>query len=203
MKLPDEPVWRTPAGPLRAHLPQGLREWLLPTSSLTHRLERVCGTGFAVRVLTQGWAPVLVDEARALGLGPGRRAFVRQVQLLCNGTPWVFGRTVIPARALHGGPRRLTQLGNTPLGAVLFADPSLRRDSVELARINPPHRLFKHVLGGTAPGAPALWGRRSRYRIGGKALLVTEVFLHGTLLPAPVEPLSRTLSRRNGNHHAH
>ncbi len=192
MRLPEAPVWRPPAG---ARPPQPIGTWLRASSSLTHRLQRACGPEFAVRVLSQSWGHPLPDEARRLGLAPGRRAFVRRVQLLCGGVPWVFGRTVIPPHALHGRHRRLLRLGARPLGAVLFADPDLRRERAELARLLPAHALYADA---GCPAGDALWARRRRYRLQGHTLLVTEVFLPALTRPAPPEPPLRRLDHRSG-----
>ncbi len=199
MKLPEEPLWRPVAGAAGVHPPPPIAAWLRPASSLTHRLRQTCGSGFAVRVLSQGWARPLPDEALALAIAPGRRAFVRRVQLLCNGTPWVFGRTVIPASTLRGRRRRLAHLGETPLGAVLFSDPGLRRESVDFARIAPPCTLFADAAG--AGAANEVWARRCRYRLKGRRLLVTEVFLPAISRAPPAESLARRLGRHNGGHH--
>ncbi len=199
MKLPEEPLWRPVAGAAGVRPPPPVAAWLRPASSLTHRLRRTCGSGFAVRVLSQGWTRPLPDEALALAIAPGRRAFVRRVQLLCDGTPWVFGRTVIPAPTLRGRRRRLAHLGETPLGAVLFSDPGLRRESVEFARIAPPCALFADAAG--AGAANEVWARRCRYRLQGRRLLVTEVFLPTISRAPPAESLARRLGRHNGGHH--
>ena len=72
----------------------------------------------------------MADEARALGLRLGAWAWIREVQLLGDGQPWVFARTLIPADTLRGRGRRLTRLGTRPLGEVLFTDPGVRRGPV-------------------------------------------------------------------------
>jgi chorismate--pyruvate lyase len=53
----------------------------------------------------------------------------------------------------------LQQLGQTPLGRYLFTSSTLTRDFIEIGR------------------DAELWGRRSRLRLSGKPLLLTELFL--------------------------
>lgn len=110
-----------------------------------------------------------------------RMALVREVFLECDGTPWVFARTVVPPRTLRGPARRLAHLGERSLGAVLFADPRVTRGEVELARLTPGERLHGRVRehAGRDPGE--VWARRSRFDIRGRPLLVTEVFLPALL----------------------
>ena len=76
--------------------------------------------------------------------------------------PWVFARTLIPARTLRGRGRRLTRLGSRPLGQVLFADPKVRRDPVEIARIVAGQRMHQRAFAGFAE-PPARFGDAVRY----------------------------------------
>jgi chorismate--pyruvate lyase len=165
---------------LRRSIPAELAGWLLDTASLTQRLLQLCAGQFSVRVLSQSWDRPQRDEARALGMRPDGQALIRQVQLLCGNRPWVYARTVIPATSMCGRLQRLAHLGNRPLGAMLFADPGMRRGRVELARITPGQRLFAAALQHSDGRPPtAIWGRRSVFRITGKPLLVSEIFLPG------------------------
>lgn len=163
---------------LRSTLPDGLADWLLDTASLTRRLQSLCPGGFEVRVLAQGRAQPFRHEAQLLGMRNKGNALVREVQLLCNGKPWVYARTVIPCSSMRGRLRRLARLGNRPLGAVLFADPGMRRGEVELACIRPGEVLHRAANVGSRARQP-VWGRRSVFRIAGHPLLVSEIFLPG------------------------
>lgn len=158
-------------------LPAEMADWLFDPGSLTRRLRSLCGGRFRVRVLVQGWARPARDEARVLKLRLDAWAWTREVQLLCGEQPWVFARTLIPARTLNGRGRRLTRLGTKPLGAVLFADPGVRRGPVEIARIETGQRLHRRAFAGLAEPPDAIWGRRSVFQIDGSPLLVCEIFL--------------------------
>lgn len=170
-----EPVWQSCRRLRRSALPEQWRDWLLDHSSLTRRLQQCCQGNFRVEVIAQRMETPMLSEARALGRPPQEIALVRQVHLLCDETPWVFARTVVPLPSLRGGLRRLAVLGNKPLGAVLFADPKMERTPVEVASINPRHRLYR-MSRGEQQGKP-LWGRRSVFCLQGNHLLVSEFFL--------------------------
>lgn len=172
-----EPNWLPRRRVRQGWLPSGLRPWLLDQGSLTQRLIERCHGRFRVEVLSQGWGTPQLNESRALGLPLRRRALVRQVYLLCDDTPWVFARTVIPEPSLRGNRRRLKRLGNRPLGAVLFADPSMERSPLEVVRIGNDQRLFRRALGKSRRPSREIWGRRSLFRLGGAPLLVSEIFL--------------------------
>jgi len=181
LPAPDRPVsvpaWAPYPRWLRSRIPPELRPWLLDSGSLTDRVKQACAGCFGVRVLHQGWQRPRLDEARALGIPVARAAWVREVQLLCDGRPWVFARTVMPVTTLSGPQRRLAHLGNRPLGAFLFADPSMSRGVVELAPLNRKRAMYARAVANLTSQPEEIWGRRSVFRVGGKPLLVTEVFL--------------------------
>jgi chorismate--pyruvate lyase len=154
-----------------------LVRWLLDPHSLTDRVRSCCRDGFSVRVASQGWGAPEPNEAQILGVRLRSRVLLREVQLLCGKTPWVFARTLIPVHTLTGARRRLGYLGNKPLGAFLFADPAMRRGPVELACIRPATRIYRAATEGLVDKPDELWGRRSVFRLAGKPLLVCEIFL--------------------------
>jgi len=179
-----EPVWH-PCERLRRHALSALeRDWLVDDSSLTRRLQQACSARFHVEVISQRLERPMLSEARALGRPSREIALVRQVRLCCAEHAWVFARTVVPLPSLQGELRRLAMLGSRPLGAVLFADPKMRRQPLEIARITPRHRLYRMATANDERGASGLWGRRSVFTLQGSPLLVSEFFLP-TLLQAP------------------
>lgn len=173
----DEPRWQPARRCLRGALPARTRGWLLDEGSLTARLQAASRGRFAVRLLAQRWQRPRPAERRALGLHPARHALVREVLLECAGEPWVYARSVVPASALSGEFRQLRRFGSRSLGALLFADPRVRRGPFELACVAPRHGLLPAALGVTQP----VWARRRLFALRGRALLVQELFLpaHG------------------------
>jgi len=172
----SEALWRPYRRFRRQAIPSSLLEWLLDPGSLTQRVQSACSGRFRVELLGQCRVRPLDNEARVLGMRLGTRALVREVRLLCDEVPWVFARTVIPLRSLRGRQRRLGRLGTRPLGAVLFADISMRRGDLEVARLRGDDALLRSAAGFESLPAE-IWGRRSVFRVGGKPLLVSEFFL--------------------------
>lgn len=179
--LPDEisrePQWRPAARVLMSQVPASLRSWLLDTGSLTQRLLTAAAGDFRVAVLRQRWLRPMRNETRALNMRMNQSALVREVALICHGTPWVYARTIIPRTTMTGAERRLARLRSRSLGAVLFADPSTERGEFELVRLTPGERLYQEaaVQAGTPPAE--VWGRRACFKIKDKPLLVSEFFL--------------------------
>lgn len=167
-----EPAWRA-ASSLFA--PAAFRSWLEEPASLTARLRRSVGAGFAVRLLGQGLGKPFAGEAGLLALPERRRALTREVLLSGGGKPLVLARTVIPSAALRGEHCALAKLGNRPLGEVLFAQRGLRRTSLQFAKVPPADWLT--VIAEEYHLEEPVWGRRSLYEIGEVSLIVCEFFL--------------------------
>ena len=179
-----EPDWHVASRLHRRDVPEPVLRWLLDPASLTRRIQSACPGCFRVEVLFQGWTRPQHNESRELGMRTGNSGFVREVHLLCDGRPWVFARTVIPRTTLTGPRRYLTRLKSRPLGAVLFADPSMQRGPVEIARLSPCDKLYPAAIRHLTQRPETIWGRRSLFRLGGKPLLVSEIFLPG-IPPCP------------------
>lgn len=159
----------TPAAP-----PAALA-WLTEPGLLTERLRACCGGKQGLTVISEREAPLAAVES-ALLQSPGNAAFVREIELTCDGRPWVFAQSLIPLATLarHGW---LSTLGEAALGERLAAVPGIRRGPLEFARLTPGVALFHRALREGAPPPPELWARRSWFAIDGNRLLVQEVFL--------------------------
>ena len=129
---------------------------------------------FSVQVLNQSLQLPRLSEMRALALPPRRLALIREVILFGSGQPWVYARSVIPLSTLTGRLRKLRHLDSRPLGALLFSDPSMRREPVEIACHTGSNSQMPMALGDFQD---PMWGRRSVFRLDNKPLLVSEIFL--------------------------
>ncbi|MCE0490210.1 chorismate lyase [Pantoea sp. Mb-10] len=147
-------------------LSSSVLDWLMEEDSMTRRFEQHCRQ-VTVEPLREGF--VAADEVapEAAFLPADARFWLREVVLRGDGVPWLIGRTVVPESTLQGPEQMLQQLGTRPLGRYLFASSTLSRDFIDPGQVD------------------GLWGRRSRLRLSGKPLLLTELFL-------PASPLYRT-----------
>ena len=139
-------------------LEPALRDWLMLEDSMTKRIEQY-GKPVSVTLLNEEFIhrDALTSEQHLLPEEP--RYWLREILLCVGDEPWLAGRTVVPESTLCGPELALQQLGKTPLGRYLFTSSQLTRDFIEIGRHD------------------ALWGRRSRLRLSGKPLLLTELFL--------------------------
>jgi len=173
---PHRETWL--ARPPRATVDPQLRPWLIDHGSLTARIRARCRS-LSVTVLRQCLALPHSDEASLLGLRRGELAWLREVLLVADGVPVVFARTVLPRRNLRGAWQLFHGIGARPLGAALFADPRIAREPLACIRLDVLDVRYRHARAALAPARlpPELWARRSLFRLRGRALLVSEVFL--------------------------
>lgn len=181
------------ARPPRAVVPPRLRPWLTDPGSLTARIRARCGE-FRVQVLRRCAGGLHPDERRLLGLRAGETALLREVLLIADGRPVVFARSVLARSERRGGwLQRLRGIGSRPLGAALFSDPRIRRQPLACARIGGRDTRYHLARRSLAPDLaavlpPALWARRSVFRLRGRALMVSEFFLPA-IFELPDDPL--------------
>lgn len=161
-----------------------LRRWLIDRGSLTRRLQARCRR-FTVEVVAQRLLPATHDEGRLLGVPRAQHALVREVRLLCDGQPVVFARSVLARRSLQGPWRMVGGLGARPLGAAVFADPTVSRRPLRYARVGARHALHRRIAAALGTEVSGLWARRSLFMRARHPLLVTEVFLPALLALAP------------------
>jgi len=142
-----------------------LQSWLEDPGSFIERLKRnqLCPQ---IIVLRQGWHYPSPAERLCLKVRLRCYAFIREVEIRYENQPIMFARTTIPASTLTGQERRLTQLGASSLGSVLFSYPGVMRSAFEIKTC----RLLRY-------SASELWERQSFFYLKRKPLLLTEVFL--------------------------
>lgn len=186
-----------------------LQSWLLDPNSLTARLKSHC-QHFRVELLGQEITRCQENEAVAL-IPAGEQVLVREVVLFCDERPHVFARSLLPLASLTGAEQVLANLGTQSLGQVLFNNPSLERQAIEVAEFginSPVGRLVQQLpfylqqssaQPSKTPDPPAslaherLWGRRSIFVLEKKPLMVAEVFLPDAIA------YQRTLEARRSN----
>lgn len=143
---------------------------------------------FKVQALSQLRQPTRPSEMGLLGLPARKSALLRDVLLHCDDHAVVFAHSVLPVSALAGGWRQLSRLGNRSLGSTLFADPRTCRTRLQFKKLHAGHALYKQIQASQAAVQGPLWARRSVFRLQGRAILVTEVFLPAVLALQVREP---------------
>ena len=169
------PPWTVRLDEYTPAAPPAAAAWLVEPGLLTERLRACCGGQPGLIVISEAEAP-LADHDAAVLKANDSAAFVREIELTCDGRAWVFAQTLVPPATL-ARHRWLSSLGRAALGERLAAVPGLERGPLEFARILPGDRLYHRALRDQPDQPAALWARRSWFAIEGDRLLVQEVFL--------------------------
>ncbi|WP_157295832.1 chorismate--pyruvate lyase family protein [Pseudomonas sp. GM78] len=154
------------------------RDWLFDRSSLTRRLRTLSDDEFEVILLRETTGPILPQECRVLGLRLGVMGWIREVYLAGFGRPWVYARSVINHCDPEDNDSALLQLGNVPLGSLLFGEKPYKRSEIEVCR-------YRDACNASSRPAYPLWARRSVF-----SREQTRVLVHEMFLPALWEELS-------------
>ena len=155
--------------------PPAAAAWLAETGLLTERLRACCAGRSGLTVVSEAEAPLASHDAAVLQAS-GSAAFVREIELTCDGRPWVFAQTLVPQATL-ARQGWLSSLGRAALGERLAAVPGIERGPLEFARLAPGDALYQRALRDRREPPGSLWARRSWFAIDGDRLLVQEVFL--------------------------
>ncbi|WP_099330515.1 chorismate lyase [Erwinia amylovora] len=158
--------WIPDSSPL---LTAPLLDWLMEVDSMTRRFERHCQR-VTVNMLREGFVSPEEIAQEVIMLPAESRYWLREIELCADGVPWLVARTLVPESTLIGPEQKLQQLGTVPLGRYLFASSTLTRDFIDVGQ------------------SAGLWARRSRLRLSGKPLLLSELFL-------PACPLYESLAK--------
>jgi len=168
------PDWQEP----QLSTPSILTEWLLDPSSLTAKLKAI-SSDFRVQLLFQQEQACQAHEADFLGITANDATLVREVLLLCDNTPWVYARSILPLAALSNADQALAKMGTNPLGEQLFSRSDIQPGRIQVAQFSPdtkPGQLNTQYYRAQNP----LWGRRRMFHLQHGAISVAEVFLSPT-----------------------
>lgn len=156
-------------------LPFKTAEWLLEYGSLTERLETEFGS-VCVNIIEEGNSS-LSDYDKQFFHSKKRESFVRKVILSADDRPLIFAKTIV-----SGKIQAIEQLGNKPLGKILFSNKLLQRSRFRVRKIDKKDPLITaNNLPLEETGLKYLWARQSLWvnKNEDMELLLYEVFLPG------------------------
>lgn len=143
-------------------------DWLFDKGSLTQRLTLLSNNHFSLEVLSEKETSLREDEYLYLNIASSRKEQVREVVLKGHNEPWVYARSVIIPNDKTSDT--LIDIGQKPLGAILFTSNHFQRSELEVASY-PIHlmpSLYRY---------DNLWARRSCFTSDQQKILVQEIFL--------------------------
>jgi chorismate--pyruvate lyase len=135
------------------NIPKDVLFWIGDDQSLTQKLKKKY-PDFRVEVHKQEESSIYNHEINQIG--NEENFIVREVSLYGDNEPVVFARSVIPENTKT---QSIMEIGNKPLGEILFTDPNILREPIEITFQN------------------NVWGRRSVFVMNDSRILVSEFFL--------------------------
>lgn len=161
--LPQHSVWWPDTTENNSRLPKNLSSILLDKGSLTATLMTLSHGDFKVEIIDQGIQSAYPHEQKKLGIDADQKSFIREVELNIFDQAVVFARSIIPLSFVGENSGSLKNLGNKPLGHLLFKDGNIRVSKREFAHIKQQNH--------------EIYARRTPYDYEGKQILVSEFFL--------------------------
>ncbi|KAA1151102.1 chorismate lyase [Pseudoalteromonas sp. FUC4] len=156
------------------------RDWLFEPHSLTAKLKSR-SQKFSVKVLSEQTFDLSVEQQKLLSC-TAVSALNREVILLCDDKPMVYAQSWLPDNKRQDKSYNpLLNMGERPLGDVIFQDPQLVRTGIEVACFNSEHSL-QQLVSQLNLSKQNLLGRRSVFSLRDYKFLVCEVFLPGAYL---------------------
>ena len=155
-----------------------LYPWLTNRDSLTSRLRTICDE-FQVIVHQSRPEKVSLDEAFLLSTDNDAQRvtpLVREVSLVCDEIPLVFGRSILMTRESGPLEQSFRHVGNNSLGTILFACPDIQRGPFHFKRIGRQHTLYAKSAAALDRTSSFFWARRSVFSLRSEQICVTEVF---------------------------
>ena len=138
-----------------------IKSWLLEEGPITERIKS--NGDFELELVKDKVDFVRDDEKSFLGDIAGRIK-VREVYLRENNKPKVWARSCIPLKTIKEGLSSLGELGNKPLGDILFEKDVFKKKEVLYSSFR--GEFLKHY-----------WGRKTKYLVNKLPFSVMEVFL--------------------------
>ena len=163
--------------------PREWQPWLNDTKSLTQKIEQAFAKKLDVLVLSDSRQDLNSDERRYFHFRI-THCRVREVLLCSNGVPLVMARSIIPTLSSSGSNQPVLRLGTKPLGSVLFSKlrtHTKKKATREIAHLKKGDFFWRVCQKKYSSLPSALWARRSLYKLKGRPLLVSEVFLPALL----------------------
>jgi len=173
-------MWLSMTNIPAATLSPDLAAWLGDRGSMTQRLKENA-KHVNVHVLQHEWQSVDESDATFLNIPSQSQAIIREVILYGDEQPLIYAVSIFPESIVKETEKQLLELGDKPLGEVLFSHPDIHRGDIEIAKLDEKQAstLFEKIHL-TAP-KQSLWARRSTFEYHGKNLSVLEVFLPALL----------------------
>lgn len=130
--------WQSLSDDCVKELPYQVADWLLEFGSLTEKLNRHSKNPVKLDLLLQAPGTIASSEQQAMATDANQLP-QREVVLYANDKPWIFARTIVSEES----QQLIEQLGQQPLGSILFNNEHLRRQFLQIKKPSPKTSCIK------------------------------------------------------------
>ncbi len=174
-------IWQ-PCSQFEWHdFPPSYQEWLCYPGSLTERLRALSQNNLRSELQLAGWQNLDPDEITPLARKDLSPHWVREITFRSGNNYWEWARTIIPPSSLVEEGKAFLDLGERPIGEILFKDPQLKRTEFEIAHLPKQHPYSIQAHSFLNQKHDLLWARRSLLYYYQNPLLIYELFLPSLL----------------------
>lgn len=156
--------------------PDLVRQWLSSSGSMTLAMREVTENQLDIKLLSSGMQMISEQEAQLLGIDSDSEVFTREVLMQQEGESLLYGRSIFPSTVPEHAMQVIRELGNEPLGEVLFQANEQPRLSMQYAMVDGDMYLYES-LERYLPQTEPLYARRSLFCYHNELVLVQEIFL--------------------------
>ena len=160
MKLKQKSSWISHSEMMKKVIKDSIKSWLIENGPITKRIS--AKEDFELNLIRDEIGEVDEIEKRYLGKSIGDIK-VREVILLGNKIPKVYAKSLIPVKTIEKGFSKLGNLGNMPLGDILFEKDIFNKIDVMYSSFSHKSKIF--------------WGRKTKYSVKNLPFSVMEIFL--------------------------
>ena len=160
MKLKQKSSWITYKEMTKQVRNSFIESWLIEDGPITKRIS--AKEDFELNLIRDEIGEVSKIDKKYLGVTKGNIK-VREVILMGNKTPKVYAKSLIPVNTIEKGFSKLGNLGNMPLGDILFEKDIFNKIDVLYSFFSYKSNIF--------------WGRKTKYLVKNLPFSVMEVFL--------------------------
>lgn len=151
-----------------SNIAEGFINFIQLQTSLTHAIKKLAKDKFELRLLHQSW--MQNDSSRK------EVVFVREIFLIGDDTPWIYGRSVIPKTTYFAQPT-IQSLQLKPLGDVLFNAEKISRDPFLYTKLTKEYIEYQQVAHHLSFSSSFLYARQSTFWLDKNPLFLMETFL--------------------------
>lgn len=167
-------------------LSQAQQDWIAYPGSMTACMQAACDN-VEIIVYRQCSLPLLPSEAQLFSqcdtdikMNLPSTLLAREIMMLCDGTPWLYARTVIPAQTLKLF-EQVAELGTRAIGSILFSDVEIQRQAFSFASLDTDSDTLQAATVNTEFEHSPYIARRSLFIKQQQPLQLTEIFLPAML----------------------